>query len=98
MSDYESKVIRKSIRVYGSVQGVGFRYRASNAANAVGVTGWVRNDFDGAVSLEMQGTREQIDQVFAMVSKGTYVRIEQMDAKTIPLKEQEYDFRIKEGM
>ena len=28
MSDYDSKIIRKQIRVYGSVQGVGFRYRA----------------------------------------------------------------------
>ena len=25
MSDYDSKIIRKQIRVYGSVQGVGFQ-------------------------------------------------------------------------
>ena len=30
MSDYDSKIIRKQIRVYGSVQGVGFRYRGAD--------------------------------------------------------------------
>lgn len=44
MSDYDSKIIRKQIRVYGSVQGVGFRYRTEHAAESVGATGWVRND------------------------------------------------------
>ena len=43
MSDYDSKIIRKQIRVYGSVQGVGFRYRTEHAAESVGATGWVRN-------------------------------------------------------
>ena len=37
MSDYDSKIIRKQIRVYGSVQGVGFRYRTEHAAESVGV-------------------------------------------------------------
>ena len=64
MSDYDSKIIRKQIRVYGSVQGVGFRYRTEHAAESVGATGWVRNDPDGSVFMEIQGTEEQIDKVF----------------------------------
>ena len=87
MSDYDSKIIRKQIRVYGSVQGVGFRYRTEHAAESVGATGWVRNDPDGSVFMEIQGTEEQIDKVFMMVSQGTYVNIENMDAKTIPVVE-----------
>ena len=59
MSDYDSKIIRKQIRVYGSVQGVGFRYRTEHAAESVGATGWVRNDPDGSVFMEIQGTEEQ---------------------------------------
>lgn len=92
MSDYDSKIIRKQIRVYGSVQGVGFRYRTEHAAESVGATGWVRNDPDGSVFMEIQGTEEQIDRVFAMVSQGTYVNIEKMDAKSIPVVEDERDF------
>ena len=68
--------IRKRILFYGSVQGVGFRYRACHAADAVGATGWVSNEYDGSVSMEIQGSPEQIDSVILMIQKGTYVFIE----------------------
>ena len=50
----ESK-IREHIRFTGYVQGVGFRYRLSHLAQRYGVTGWVRNEYDGSVSAELQG-------------------------------------------
>ncbi|MBO5514396.1 MAG: acylphosphatase [Mogibacterium sp.] len=59
-----SKVIRKHMVCYGWVQGVGFRYRARHAASLYGVTGWLRNDPGGSVTMEIQGTEEQKDQVF----------------------------------
>jgi len=89
---YSEKIIRKAIRVYGSVQGVGFRYRTKYAAESYGVTGWVKNEPDGSVSMELQGTEEQIDKVFVSVSQGSYVSIERMDARTIPVNEGEYGF------
>ena len=46
-------MIRRHIIFYGWVQGVGFRYRARHAASAYGCTGWVRNEWDGAVSMEI---------------------------------------------
>ena len=95
MTDYDSKIIRRKIRVSGSVQGVGFRYRMEYASSMVVTTGWVRNEPDGSVLLEIQGTEEQIDKVFIMVSQGTYVNIENMNVETIPLLEDEYGFRIK---
>ena len=85
-------MIRKHIRFWGRVQGVGFRYRAYHAANAVGATGWVRNEYDGSVTMEIQGTEEQIDQVILLIEKGRFVRIENMDARTIPVKEEESGF------
>lgn len=97
MSDYKSKVIRKRILAYGAVQGVGFRYRAEHAANLVGATGWVQNEPDGSVSMEIQGTEEQIDKIFMLIQQGTYVNIEKMDARTIPPVEGEYGFRPREG-
>ncbi|MCR5233462.1 MAG: acylphosphatase [Lachnospiraceae bacterium] len=36
------------MQFYGAVQGVGFRYRAKYAAQSVGATGWVRNEYDGS--------------------------------------------------
>ena len=44
----QNGIIRRRIDLYGWVQGVGLRWRAENAANALGVTGWVRNNFDAA--------------------------------------------------
>ena len=85
-------MIRKHIRFWGRVQGVGFRYRAYHAANAVGATGWVRNEYDGSVTMEIQGTEEQIDQVILLIEKGRFVRIENMDTRTIPVKEDERGF------
>jgi len=91
-NSYSEKIIRKAIRVYGSVQGVGFRYRTKYAADNYGVTGWVKNEFDGSVSMELQGTEEQIDHVFIAVSQAPYVHIERMDASSIPVEEHEYGF------
>ena len=52
---------RKHIVFYGWVQGVGFRYRARHTADLYGCTGWVRNEYDGSVSMEIQGEEENID-------------------------------------
>ena len=86
-------MLRQHIVFRGWVQGVGFRYRARHAAELYGVTGWVRNEPDGSVSMEIQGTQEQIDNVIIAIEKGTYVSIEHMDVKTIPLIEGERGFR-----
>ena len=88
-----SEIKRKHLRFFGSVQGVGFRYRARHAAGLLGVTGWVRNEYDGSVTMEIQGTQEEIDQVVAMIGQGRYVRIDGIDARTIPLVEDETGFR-----
>ena len=89
---YSNKIIRKSIRVHGSVQGVGFRYRTKYAADNYGVTGWVKNNPDGSVLMELQGTEEQIDHVFISINQGTYIHIEQMEVKNLPITEDEYGF------
>ncbi len=87
-----SKIIRKHMIFKGRVQGVGFRYRARHAAALVGATGWVRNDPGGSVSMEIQGTEEQINKVIELISQGTFVLIEDMDTSIIPLKEDEREF------
>ena len=54
-------VIRRRWRFTGEVQGVGFRYYARAAAQHLGLTGWVANNWDGSVTLEAQGTRAALD-------------------------------------
>ena len=63
------------------------------AANNLGVTGWVRNDPDGSVTMEVQGTQEEIEGVIAAIKRSPYISIDRMEAKTIPLKEGEHGFQ-----
>ena len=58
----ESKV-RVRYRFVGTVQAVGFRWTTCNLAREAGATGWVRNEYDGSVIAEIQGTRDQVDAV-----------------------------------
>ena len=46
-------MVRKHFKITGRVQGVGFRYRAKYAASGMGLTGWVRNEWDGSVEMEV---------------------------------------------
>ena len=88
-------MIRKRIVFYGSVQGVGFRYRARHAADHTGATGWVRNEYDGTVTMEIQGSESQIDQVIMEIERGRFISIAYMDVKTIPVQPDEYGFRTE---
>ena len=90
-----NSIVRKYIVFVGYVQGVGFRYRARHAADHYGCTGWVRNEWDGSVSMEIQGEESQIDQVILAIERGTYVHIEGMEVKKIPVVENEHGFRTR---
>ena len=86
-------MIRRHIVFSGIVQGVGFRYRARHAAEMFGCTGWAKNEYDGTVSMEIQGEEEAIDRVILSIEAGTYVRIEDMKVKELPIDETERGFR-----
>ena len=43
------------IYVSGRVQGVGFRFFTIKCARTYGVTGWVKNLYDGRVEIEAEG-------------------------------------------
>ncbi len=81
-------MIRKHMTFYGMVQGVGFRWRARHAAGLYGCTGWCRNEWDGSVTMEIQGEESSIDQVILAIEAGRYVRIENMTVKTIPVRDE----------
>lgn len=79
--------VRKHIFFYGRVQGVGFRYYAVQKANQLGLTGWVKNLYDGSVEMEVEGQEELIDQLIIFLQNRTYTWIERIDAKKIPLQQ-----------
>jgi len=46
--------------VTGRVQGVGFRFFAINRARKYGITGWVKNLYDGRVEIEAEGKKQNL--------------------------------------
>ena len=89
--------VRKRITFFGWVQGVGFRYRARQAASLAGATGWAENRDDGAVTMEIQGTQEQIARVIALIEEGRFIRIERMEETDLPVLEDERGFSTRDA-
>ena len=77
-------MIRKHIYFSGSVQGVGFRYRAYYIAQSLSLTGWVKNLWDGRVEMEVQGPAYGIDQMLEELGHQRLIKIEHREAADIP--------------
>ncbi|MBQ0162313.1 MAG: acylphosphatase [Treponema sp.] len=88
-------LIRQQLRFKGRVQGVGFRYTANSVAQSLGLTGWVYNDFDGSVLMEVQGTKVEIDNLISRLESGTFIEIDSVDRTDLPVDTSEKYFKIK---
>ena len=56
--------------VDGVVQGVGFRMFVLEYARAFGLTGWVRNRYDGRVEVVAEGTNAQLERLVDRLRTG----------------------------
>ncbi|MBQ1328388.1 MAG: acylphosphatase [Eubacterium sp.] len=83
---------RKHFIFTGRVQGVGFRYKAYYIANNRGLTGYVRNLYDGSVEMEVQGKDGDIDIMIKMLKEDRYILIEGMETRTMEIDEEERYF------
>jgi len=57
-------------KVYGRVQGVGFRAGTQNQARALGLNGWVRNDVAGFVEVLACGEAEVVERLHQWLHAG----------------------------
>ena len=87
--------VRRRYSIEGQVQGVGFRYRARYAAQTLELTGWVENEDDGSVTLEVQGDPEKFLRLFAMIQKSDYIQITGIRQKDLPPDPWELGFSVK---
>ena len=66
----EKETYRMHIRVSGRVQGVGFRWFVLTEARRRGLKGWVRNNRDGSVELEAEGSAADVAALRARATAG----------------------------
>ena len=89
------KKIRMEFHFYGQVQGVGFRYTAKYTASALGITGWVMNEWDGSVTMQAQGTKEQLAQLLSRLEKAVFINIDRVEKTQLAVNEDEWSFKIE---
>ena len=75
------------ITVRGRVQGVGFRHSAATRARFIGIMGFVKNQSDGSVYIEAEGSRNQLDEFVSWCRKGPGMgNVEDISIETSPPK------------
>ena len=65
-------MIRRHVIVHGQVQGVGFRYSAREQAIRRDVTGFVRNQADGSVEVDLEGTDASVASMLEWLKVGPW--------------------------
>ncbi|ADR18199.1 acylphosphatase [Calditerrivibrio nitroreducens] len=75
---------RLNLRVYGRVQGVGFRAYVLNKARELGLAGFVKNMPDGTVFIDAQGEEEALNKLIEYVKIGPSMsRVEKVEIERI---------------
>lgn len=86
--------IRKEFHFEGNVQNIGFRFEIQSHAKPLGITGYAKNNDDGNVTAELQGTEKNINKVINDLHNIDRIQIDSMTEKEIPLDYYENDFYI----
>jgi len=62
--------VRAHVIISGRVQGVCYRMETQREAKGIGVSGWVKNRFDGTVEAVFEGNKKQVDQIIEWCRNG----------------------------
>lgn len=86
---------RRRLHFVGRVQGVGFRATSLAIASGFAVTGWVRNEPDESVLMEVQGAPDEIEGFLRALQARMGRLIRSQTAETIPRDGSERAFVIR---
>ena len=95
--------VRKHMIFHGRVQGVGFRYTAKYLARSMNLlclakelqlTGWVKNEYDGTVVMEVQGRETLIFELMKGLNRNQFIQIDWIDTEEME-PELESSFEVK---
>ena len=86
--------IRKEFHFEGNVQNIGFRFEVQSHAKPLGITGYAKNNEDGSVTAQLQGSLEDMNRVILSLQNIDRIQIDSITSKEIPLDYYEKDFSI----
>jgi acylphosphatase len=82
--------------IHGRVQGVFFRDTTRQEAHRLGLTGWVKNERDGTVSVAAVGPEDSLKQFAAYLHHGPpAARVNQVDIRWLEPEEQFQRFDVR---
>lgn len=82
--------------VHGRVQGVSFRYYTQLEAQRLGVTGWVRNDPEGTVTVVAEGPEPALERLLQFLRHGPpAARVSHVDDTWSPASQEFSAFGVR---
>jgi acylphosphatase len=73
---------RMTAKIYGAVQGVGFRATAKDKMNKLQLTGIARNEPDGTVYVVAEGDEEKLKELLKWCHKGPWLaKVEKVESE-----------------
>ena len=82
--------------ITGRVQGVGFRFWTLEEAEALGLSGWVRNEPDGSVTALLIGPKGAVSEMIVKLQVGPPgAQVTQIAVKPADAGDAENGFRIR---
>lgn len=87
---------RLEARIYGQVQGVGFRFFARQAARRLNLQGYVRNRQDRSVEVVAEGEKHALEQFLAELKQGpSAATVERVETKWQPNRHTFLGFEVR---
>ncbi len=73
------------LKIYGVVQGVGYRWFVVEQANKYHLVGWVKNCDDGSVECGVEGRREDVEKFIVDIkTKHPIAKVEKIEIDNCP--------------
>ena len=82
--------------ISGRVQGVGYRYFAQREATRLGLSGYVKNRFDGRVEVFVQGKVDLVNHFLEILEQGPrFGRVESLQSEESKVTDDYTDFNVE---
>ena len=87
--------IARNLLIKGRVQGVGYRYYTQREAEKLGLTGFVKNLYNGDVEVYVEGDKEIVDYFISFLRRGPgFADVDEIKITEIPYENKYLDFSV----